>query len=53
MVHRSSSVAAKLWEAKDGGVDGNIMRISLYRPDDEKFLSYAENFMKVRDLAAS
>ena len=40
-------MTAKLWEGEDGGVDGNIMRLRLYRPDDEKFLLHAENFMKV------
>lgn len=41
-----AALAAKLWSSEAGCVDDNVMRMSLYRPDDENFLMHAENFMK-------
>ena len=38
--------AAKLLSGVDRETDANVLRLSLYRPDDEDFLSHAENFLK-------
>ena len=39
-------LAWKLFKPEEGGVDGNIIRVSLYKPDDVEFLANAENFVQ-------